>query len=272
VATGFFANSNHMAALLVVCVPILFALVADVRGGSKNAKTRSAMLLLAAAGIAVIGLGIVLNGSIAVLLLGPPVLLVSATMLLARKTGLRKPLVALAALGTAATLLVYMSPLHDRIAGGDLTSIEERREMWANTSAAIPQFLPLGSGVSSFPTLYPRYEDMAAVTRTYTNHAHNDYLELALETGIPGVLLLIAFLWWWAARTRSIWRPAAPDPYAQAATIITAALLLHSIVDYPLRTAALSAVMAAFLAIMAHPRETKKGAEADLWPTRHAEL
>jgi O-antigen ligase len=261
-----------MAALLVICVPILFALVADVRERSKNAKTRSAILLLAAGGIAVIGFGIVLNGSIAVLLLGPPVLLVSATMLLARKTGVRKPLVALAALGTAAMLVVYMSPLHDRIAGDGLTSIEERREMWANTSAAIPQFLPFGSGVSSFPTLYPRYEDMATVTRTYTNHAHNDYLELALETGIPGVLLLIAFLWWWAARTRSIWRPVTPDPYAQAATIVTAALLLHSIVDYPLRTGALSAVMAAFVAIMARPRESKQGAEADLWPTRHAKI
>ena len=29
---------------------------------------------------------------------------------------------------------------------------------------------------------------------TYVNHAHNDSLELALETGLPGILLLIAFL------------------------------------------------------------------------------
>lgn len=270
VATGFFANSNHMAALLVISIPLLFALVRDLRDGSNNPKARSATLLLAAAGAVVLLLGIILNGSLAILLLGPPVLIVSASMLFPRRQKLRRGLAALAALGALAMLALYVSPLHDRLASGNATSVDERRVMWSETAKAIPDFLPFGSGVSSFPQIYPRYENPAAITRTFTNHAHNDYLEIALETGVPGILLLIAFLLWWGRRTRSIWRSPSTDPYAQAATIATAALLLHSVVDYPLRTAALSAIMAALLAIMARPREPRAGAQADLWPTRHA--
>ena len=271
-ATGFFANSNHMAALLVINVPILFAVVRDLRDRAGNARARSATLLLAAAGLLVLLLGIVLNGSLAVLLLGPPVALLSATLLFKRRASYRWPLVGAAGAAGLAMLAVYLSPLHDRIAPGDMTSIAERQQMWSTTARAIPDFMPLGSGLSSLKAVYPRYEDPSSISRTYNSHAHNDYLEIALETGLPGMLLLAAFLLWWGWRTRTIWMSAAADPYAQAATIASGALLLHSIVDYPLRTAALSAVLAALLAIIARPREPERGANDDLWPTRHARI
>ena len=101
--------------------------------------------------------------------------------------------------------------------------------------------------------MYPQYEDPAAVNSTFVNHAHNDYLEIALETGIAGVLLVAAFLLWWSCAV-PIWRSAAVDRYALAGSIASAAILVHSLVDYPLRTAALSAIMAASLALMARPR------------------
>jgi O-antigen ligase len=268
-ATGFFANSNHMAALLVICVPFLLALVEDIRDRSENPKSRSAALLLAFAGLSVLLVGIVLNGSIAILLLGPPVFAISASMLLARQMKMRGPLAILALVGAASMLVVYLTPLHDQLAGENATSVSERQAMWSNTVPAILEFLPLGSGVSSFPVLYPRFENPLEVTRTFTNHAHNDYLEIALETGLPGILLLIGFLIWWGMSTRSIWRTQRTDRYAQAATIASAALLLHSLVDYPLRTAALSAIFAACLAFMAQPRSRNGESEAELWPTRH---
>ena len=42
--------------------------------------------------------------------------------------------------------------------------------------------------------------DPATIERTYVNHAHNDYLELALEGGIPAIVLMLLFLAWWARR------------------------------------------------------------------------
>ena len=269
VATGFFANSNHMAALLVISVPFLFALIADLRRRARNQRAGSAVLLVAVAGILVLLVGIFLNGSLAVLLLGPAVVLTSATMLLPDKMRLRGPLSVVALASIAAILAVYLTPLNDKFTASNSTSFETRRTMWSTTIPAIGDNAPLGSGVGSFEQVYPRYEDPATVSATFVNHSHNDYLEIALETGVPGVLLLIAFLLWWGRRAVPIWRSAAVDRYALAGSIASAAMLVHSLVDYPLRTATLSAIMAVCLALMARPRPREKDGE-DLWPTtRH---
>ena len=268
-ATGFFANSNHMATLLVISVPFLFAFVADLRRGAKNQKAGSAVLLVAVAGILVLLVGIFLNGSLAVLLLGPAVVITSATMLLPQGMRLRGPVAAVALVSIAAILVVYLTPLNDRSVASNATSFDTRQTMWSTTIPAIKDYAPLGSGVGSFEQVYPQYEDPGAVDATYVNHAHNDYLEIALETGVPGVLLLVSFLLWWASRAVPIWRSAAVDRYALAGSIASAAILVHSLVDYPLRTAALSTIFAASLALMARPRPREQEGE-DLWPTtRH---
>jgi O-antigen ligase len=99
------------------------------------------------------------------------------------------------------------------------------------------------------------------VDRFYMNHVHSDYIELALETGIPGLLVLALFLLWWVRRTVSIWKADEPDYFARAATIASAGILAHSLVDYPLRTAAMSAVFAMCCALMAEPRGEVKTAQ-----------
>lgn len=269
-ATGFFANSNHMATLLVVSVPVLFAFIAELRKRAKNPRAGSAVLLLAAAGILVLLVGIVLNGSLAVLLLGLPVLIISATMLLPQGLRLRGPVTAVALVSIGAMLTVYLTPLQDKLLSSNATSFESRQAMWSNTIPAIGDNLVSGSGAGSFPRVYRQYEDQAAVTTTFVNHAHNDYLEIALEVGLPGLLLLAALFLWWGSRAVPIWRSASTDRYAVAASIVTAAILVHSIVDYPLRTAALSSIFAACLALMARPRARDGAENADLWPTtRH---
>lgn len=75
-----------------------------------------------------------------------------------------------------------------------------------------------------------------------------------METGLPGVLLLGAFLLWWATRVVRLWRAERPDLIALTATITSGAILAHSVVDYPLRDAAIQAVFAVSLAFMAKPR------------------
>ncbi|HEX4761857.1 MAG TPA: O-antigen ligase family protein, partial [Sphingomicrobium sp.] len=170
----------------------------------------------------------------------------------------------------AAMMAAYTTPLQDKLLSSNQTSFESRQTIWSNSIPAIGDNLALGSGVGSFPRVYRQYEDHSAVTRTFANHAHNDYLEIALEAGIPGLLLLVGFFWWWGSRAVPIWRSAAVDRFAVAASIASAAILVHSIVDYPLRTAALSSIMAACLALMARPRARHGDEAADLWPTtRH---
>ena len=269
VATGFFANSNHMATLRVVAIAFLVALVAELRKRSRDQKAGSAVLLLAVAGVLTLLVGIFLNGSLAALLLGAPVAAISATMLLPPKRRMRVPVAVLALVSVAAISAIYLSPVQDRLFASNTTSFESRQKFWANTVPAIADNWLVGTGLGTFPAVYPRYEDQAAVGRTVVNHAHNDYLEVALETGLPGVLLVIGFLIWWTRRTSSVWRSSTADRFAQAATIASGAMLVHSLVDYPLRTAALSTIFAACLALMVQPRLRDPEHEADLWPTRH---
>ena len=73
--------------------------------------------------------------------------------------------------------------------------------------------------------------------------------------------------WWCRAVIRMRPSPAA-DHIAMAGAIASAALLLHSLVDYPLRTASMSAVSAVCLVLIVQSRRTSVS-ETDLRPVRH---
>jgi O-antigen ligase len=129
--------------------------------------------------------------------------------------------------------------------------------------------MPFGSGLGSFLRVYRLYESPDTVTTTYVIHAHNDYAELALELGLPGVILFLLFLAWWTTAVWSVWRNGGGGPFARAASIASSAILVHSLVDFPLRTAAISACFAMCLALLTD-RQTPARKEADdLRPTRH---
>jgi O-antigen ligase len=100
-------------------------------------------------------------------------------------------------------------------------------------------------------------------------HAHNDYAELALETGVPGILLMIAFLACWGRTTWRSWRYVDAGTYARAASIASGAILLHSIIDFPLRTAAISAVFAMCLGLLVERPLPAPRSGTDLRPARH---
>ena len=268
VATGFFANANHMATLLVVTLPFLSALYASVRGGNRQRAT-AVLVLVAGVGL-VVFVGILLNRSLAAYGLTPPVLAASALILLGQRSRWRRWTLLLAGLLLIAAVAALAT---SSIRGSQLerdapTSLQTRQEMLATTAKAVGDFMPWGSGLGSFRSVYQLYEDPGRVTNTYVIHAHNDYVELALETGLPGVLLTVLFLAWW---TRASWRAWSADggPYARAASIASAAVLVHSVVDFPLRTAAIASVFAMCLALLGERRPPPVRTRSDLWPTRH---
>jgi O-antigen ligase len=141
--------------------------------------------------------------------------------------------------------------------------------MLSTSAKALRDFMPWGSGLGTFSKVYHFYEDPARVANVYVIHAHNDYVELALETGVPGMLLMIAALAWWARASWRGWRYVEAGPYAKAASIASAAILAHSIVDFPLRTAAVSAVFAICLALLVERYAPPVRSRSDLRPTRH---
>jgi O-antigen ligase len=268
VASGFFANANHMASLMVVTLPFLAALYASSRGGNRQ---RSSALLVLLAGVAlIVFVGILLNRSLAAYGLTPPVLAASTLILLGERSRWRRWTLVVAGLLLigAVAALATSSVRGSQFETDAPTSLQTRQEMLSTTTKALRDFMPWGSGLGSFRSVYQLYEDPARVTNTYVIHAHNDYVELALETGLPGILLIILFLGWWGRATWRAWFGES-GPYARAASIASGAILVHSLVDFPLRTAAIGAVFAMCLALLSERRSPPVRTRSDLWPTRH---
>lgn len=269
-ASGLFANANHMATLLLVSIPFLVALGA--RRWRKMPQTNDRLLTATLTGGAatVVLLGVVLNQSFALLVIGAPVIGAAALQLIPPGRVRLGRLAAMLGLLFVAGAAVLAFMVSSGIGSSNRTSVAMRGEIWNSTGDAIRDFGVAGSGVGTFPAIYPLYEDMATIERTYVNHAHNDYLELALEGGVPAVLLTILFLGWWSLRAFAIWRSPNAAELGRAACIVSGAILLHSLVDYPLRTAAIATIFAMALALMADPARKRQQARlAELRPTRH---
>ena len=253
-AVGFFANRNHMATLLVAALPFAAAMFASGHLQVRGRGGTFAMLVAGGTAFILVLVGLLLNSSLAAIALAAPVVVFSALIPPAGWRW-RRALFPLALVAVVASAVALASASgRASIAGSpDLGSLYSRGEMWETTLAAISNSLPFGTGLGTFAKIYVLHENPAFTDATFINHAHNDYLELLLETGIPGLLLLIAFLAWWGWRVAAVWRAPFSSHFAKAATIASAAILAHSIVDYPLRAAAIAAVLAACLAMMAQP-------------------
>jgi O-antigen ligase len=249
-AVGVFANRNHMGTLLLVSIPFATALLVSARtsrGGSAQGRWA---IGIAALILAVVG--IILNGSLAAISLALPVLVASASQVPAalRWRSIALPLAAVALVG--GVTLLATSPIATVVADPKSdSSISSRHEIWSNTVDAIRDSFPAGAGLGSFEHVYRQYEDPADATGVYVNHAHNDYLELVLELGAAGLLLIVLFLGWWAVTSVRVWTTPLSTPFGRAATIASATILAHSAVDYPLRTAAIAAIFGIAIALMA---------------------
>jgi O-antigen ligase len=271
-AVGFFANVNHMGTLLVVTIPFLAAIVAAAK--SATMQRYSATVAVAAGLAIVVVVGLALNGSLAGYGLTLPVIAASALIVLPPGSRLRLWVVALAALLViGAVTALETTPIGSGAIGEHATtSVQSRAEILSTTSRAIRDFMPFGSGLGSFQSVYPLYERPEQVTLTYVVHAHNDYAELILELGAAGILLILLFFAWWAVAVWRVWRSAEAGPFARAAAIASAAVLVHSLVDFPLRTEAIAASFGMCLALLADSRAAPPKEEKVLRRGRHREI
>ena len=244
--TGFFANRNAAADLLLIALCALIAVARDRAHAVPRAVIVVAAILLVA--------GVVFTASRAgIALLTVPALM--AAFVLARPDrGAGRAvkvvggLAALGALAVAAAVLIpgRLQTIAQRYTQGDTT----RESLWADTLYAIGQFWPTGSGIGTFVPTFIALEPLESVDASLPNRAHNDWLEFTLEAGALWLLALaaIAILAWQAwLRWKRHDIPTAHLAFALSGLTIVA---LHSLVDYPLRTMTLGMItgmMAGFL-------------------------
>jgi O-antigen ligase len=104
---------------------------------------------------------------------------------------------------------------------------------------------PVGIGLGSFETVYRRFEPFDQLSYTYLNQAHNDLLQVVVEAGMLGGLLLVAFIGWWGWASWRAWReaPTAQSLAARAGSAVVLMILAASVTDYPVRTPLMLAVL-----------------------------
>lgn len=159
-----------------------------------------------------------------------------------------------------------------------------RLTVWRNTSRAARDFILTGSGGGSFAVVHPLYYTNRKNALYYT-HAENGYLQILLEMGLPGAVLLlagIATLGRWAYRACR-WAPSRRErALAGLISGSLAAFIVHGVVDfvwYVPSLAALASVLAACLyrlsQIAEYPHALRKaatptpmraGGGQSLWP------
>lgn len=250
---GFFANRNHMATLCLVALPFVAAFGARAirhRSGSTGLHMWVAALAI---GILVVMIGVIRSRT-GIVLVGP--VLVASFLAAWIGAGRGRPHIfllggaAAAAVAVAAVGFLALAPILERF--DRLSSPEGRLENWPFVYDAADSYLPLGSGLGSFDAVFRSVEPLSKLDPTYFNQAHNDYLETWLETGLIGAALVALFLVWFFRRGWSAWRGAVSTTadLGRAATVGIAVILVHSAVDYPLRTATIATVFALFCGLL----------------------
>jgi hypothetical protein len=150
----------------------------------------------------------------------------------------------LAIIGSAALLSGRWNVL-DRLLAEDERN-DLRVTAFPHVLKLLGHFMPAGSGFGSFDSVWRAVEPVEMLEPSYFNHAHDDWLQFPLEGGVPAIVILLVFLFWFG---RSVWRTARPKQAASPALLSDWVLVravsvvvlcgLASFTDYPLRVPSL---------------------------------
>lgn len=250
-AIGTFANRNHYADLMAMLAPIAFAF------GLRAQQHRALPFAFA---MHALGIALFLAAALSFSRAGTAwaVLALAGTVVVIarRASGPRRWLTPLALVGAAALACTAYAwdGLAKRLAQDPADDL--RWQFLQYSAAATREYLPWGSGAGTFKFAYAPFEPVQAMGSVFANQAHNDLLQLAIESGVPGLAVLVTFialLVKTASRNFPIGhaRPSADHALASVAAIVLWVPLIHSLVDYPLRTLGIGVVAALLLSYRA---------------------
>lgn len=139
------------------------------------------------------------------------------------------------------------------------SSLEDHRpEIWEDSLVSIDRFWPIGSGMGTFRDVFPVDESLEHVLAGTAGRAHNEYLELAIESGLFGMLLVLGWIVYlairvFAARKDTNW------PVIRAAGLAGLCIFLQAFLDYPLRNQAMLCIAGLLIAAMVGREPSDKG-------------
>ncbi len=239
---GPYVNHNHYAGLMEMLVPIPLVLAL-----SRLAPSRTRAVAGAAA--AVMAGTIFLSGSRGGMLAIVSEFVILAALLVKQKRSLRTAIGVGVFLAIIAGLLTWIggAELSKRIATVTSSHSEITSDVRTYINRdGIKMFLKkpvLGWGLGTFPVVYPQFRTF--YTNFFVNQAHNDYLQLLVETGLLGFATMLWFLgsiYASAIRKMKNWPSEISGAVALSCVLGLTGILVHSAVDFNLQIPANAAL------------------------------
>ena len=134
--------------------------------------------------------------------------------------------------------------------GGEPGALPSRIAVAQQSLGAVPSVAALGAGLGSWPAVY-RLRQAEPVNAVAWSHAQNEWVELLVETGVPGLLLVVAFAW---SMRRGARASVVDGPVRLLRAGLTGGivvLLVHSFLGSALRTPANLALLMGLLGLLA---------------------
>lgn len=242
--SGPFANRNHFALFLAIACLLATTWAFADRGWLRwSAPTALGITLLSL-------LMILATGSRAGLLLGGLALVFAFSL---TKRDVQRALrhrsrwvfpAVIAGLIAVIVVFLLLSVAADRAVSLDRLLADTGQDMRTRglptVIAAIATYFPMGAGLGGFDPIFRLHEPTGLLTPTYFNHAHNDFLEIALDAGIFGLVMLVAGLAWWGWSSAQAWRNG--NRLSKLGSAILFLVVAASVVDYPIRTPLILAI------------------------------
>ncbi len=266
-AIGTFTYSNFLANYLALCLCLGIGLLISELNRTKNSYKLSFKQRLRALAEILLSSKIILRISL--------IIIIVALILTRSRMGNSAFFIALIIVSLLALFTYKQKPkafkpliisffIIDLIVVGAIFDVEKVKQRISETSLqsetrdevvrdSVPLILDkplLGSGGGTFYTAFPAYQSQPY--SGYYDNAHNDYVQFAVELGIPTTLLLgglVLYCLWLCINTMRTRKTALYQGVAFGCATAIVAMMLHSSVDYSLQAGANSIMFIVILCL-----------------------
>lgn len=249
---GVLVNDNHQGTALVIGMLLALGLWADTRRRRRHGEVLPLRSAAYAACLVLCLAAVPLTGSRAAMLLAMVMLglgaIATGIVPLRRIGRSRRATIAAVALLCVVSMGLVLAWQWMQVDAVD----ELRHKLAAETVRLGMRHAPLGSGIGSFVDVFAQGASAQFRQSEYVNHAHNEYVQWWLEGGLAGLLVVLGALAMFAWIGARLLRDSRHHPIQVASWLAVLAVLLHSVVDFPMRTLSVMTLVAALAGFALH--------------------
>ena len=223
-----YVNHNHFAGYLELTIPIAMGILI----GAKS-KTQGSRIILSAALVVMVAALILTQSRGAWISLAISFAIIGVIFIRRKTFNLQTVFIILLFAVIVFSFLYFGKDIiSSRIYSifavqGEETSLQTRLKIWQGTVDMIRSYPLTGVGIGDFIWAFPRFRPEGL--NVQANAAHNDYLQIAAETGIAG---LLAMIWLLVTLIGSAIRSSYEEPVKIGCAIGLLSLSLHGLVDF----------------------------------------